>query len=51
MADVPVAPVGRVARRRAQIRERLLRSAYELMSDKGIDDTSVQDVTDRADVG
>ena len=42
---------GRVARRRAKVRENLLKSAYRLMSKTGVDKTSIRDVTDLADVG
>jgi AcrR family transcriptional regulator len=41
----------RVARRRAKTRESLLAAAYALMSEHGVEDTSVRDVTDRADIG
>ena len=43
--------VGRVARRRAKVREKLLKSAYSLMSEAGVEKTSIQDVTNLADVG
>jgi AcrR family transcriptional regulator len=43
--------VGRVARRRAIVREKLLKSAYSLMSKVGVEKTSIQDVTNLADVG
>ena len=42
---------GRIGKRRARTRVRLLRAAYALMSSKGVDDTSIQEITDRADVG
>jgi len=43
--------VGRVTRRRAIVREKLLKSAYSLMSKVGVEKTSIQDVTNLADVG
>jgi len=37
--------------RQLRTRGRLLRAAYELMSDAGVDDTSIHAITERADVG
>jgi AcrR family transcriptional regulator len=42
---------GRGARRRSQTRAKLVRAARELMARKGIGATSIQEITDRADVG
>lgn len=42
---------GRGARRRAETRARLLGAARVLMGEKGIDATSIQEITDTADVG
>lgn len=40
-------------RQKRQIRTRagLIKAAYEIMSKKGVSDTSIQEITDRADVG
>jgi len=45
------APTGRGARRRLETRARLVRAARELMARKGIGSTSIQEITDTADVG
>jgi AcrR family transcriptional regulator len=42
---------GRGARRRLETRTRLVRAARELMARKGIGSTSIQEITDTADVG
>jgi AcrR family transcriptional regulator len=42
---------GRGARRRSETRARLVRAARELMARKGIGATSIQEITDTADVG
>jgi len=42
---------GRRARRRSETRARLVRAARELMARKGIGATSIQEITDTADVG
>jgi AcrR family transcriptional regulator len=42
---------GRGARRRLETRTRLVRAARELMARKGIGSTSIQEITDSADVG
>ncbi|WP_370208997.1 TetR/AcrR family transcriptional regulator [Pararhodobacter marinus] len=43
--------VGRVQKRQIRTRARLLQAAYELMSEQGVDDTTIQQVTTKADVG
>jgi AcrR family transcriptional regulator len=42
---------GRVARRRLEARARLVRAARELMARKGVGATSIQEITEAADVG
>ena len=42
---------GRVQARQARTRERLLRAAYLLMSKQGVDATTIQQITEEADVG
>src|SRR5689334_5222244 len=42
---------GRSARRRSETRAKLVRAARELMARQGIGATSIQEITDRADVG
>ena len=42
---------GRRARRRAETRTKLIVAARELMARQGMDATSIQEITDRADVG
>jgi AcrR family transcriptional regulator len=44
-------PGGRGARRRQQTRAKLIRAAHELMAEKGIGATTIQEITDTADVG
>lgn len=46
----PVSP-GRRERRRAEIRERLFRAALSLFAEKGFAETTVEDITEAADVG
>lgn len=43
-------PTGRVARRRAEVRERLLRSAEQLMLERGVDGVTIEDITEAADI-
>lgn len=43
--------VGRVERRRVNTRASILSAAYKLMSQKGVDRTSIKEVTDLADIG
>src|SRR5258708_9934517 len=45
------APVGRRQRRSAEIRERLFRAALNLFAQKGFAETTVEDITNAADVG
>lgn len=44
-------PEGRVQKRRNRTRAALMRSAYALMSTKGVDETTIQEITAKADVG
>src|SRR6185503_6075149 len=46
-----VASPGRGARRRSETRARLIRAACDLMARKGVGATSIQEITDTADVG
>lgn len=46
-----VAPSGRRQRRSAEIRERLFRAALALFGTKGFAETTVEDITEAADVG
>jgi AcrR family transcriptional regulator len=51
-ARVPVAPASsRRSRRSAEMRERLFRAALELFARKGLQETTVEDITEAADVG
>lgn len=47
----PLPPVSRRERRSAELRERLFRSALELFASKGYAETTVEDITEAADVG
>src|SRR5438874_10930708 len=47
----PVPPSDRRQRRSAEIRERLFRSALGLFAKKGFAETTVEDITEAADVG
>jgi AcrR family transcriptional regulator len=42
---------GRRERRRAEIRERLLTTAFGLIAERGLENTRVEDITEAADVG
>jgi AcrR family transcriptional regulator len=44
-------PRGRRERRRAEIRERLFRAALQLFAERGFLETTVEDITEAADVG
>ena len=44
-------PPGRGERRRQETRAKLIRAAHELMAEKGINATTIQEITDTADVG
>jgi len=44
-------PAGRRERRRAEMRERLFRAALELFAQRGFLETTVEDITEAADVG
>lgn len=49
--SAPVSPSDRRQRRSAEIRGRLFRSALELFAQKGFAETTVEDITEAADVG
>lgn len=51
LADQPSGPADRRQRRSAEIRERLFRAALTLFADKGFAETTVEDITNAADVG
>ena len=44
-------PAGRRERRRAETRERIVRHALQLFSERGVSATTIEDITDAADVG
>src|SRR6058998_476823 len=44
-------PASRRERRSAELRERLFRSALQLFAQKGFAETTVEDITEAADVG
>jgi AcrR family transcriptional regulator len=48
---VGVPPTGRRERHRTEIRERLFRSALRLFAERGFMETTVEDITEAADVG
>jgi len=48
---LPASASGRRERRSAEIRERLFRSALQLFGQKGFAETTVEDITEAADVG
>lgn len=50
-AELPTPPPDRRQRRSAEIRERLFRSALALFAQKGFAETTVEDITEAADVG
>ena len=51
MTTTPDTPAeGRVARRRAEVRERLLRVAEGLMLERGVDGVTIEDITEAADI-
>lgn len=50
-AGVTTAKPGRAAQKRERTRAKLLRAAYRLMSEKGVDATAIQEITEAADVG
>ena len=47
----PPPPSNRRSRRRAELRERLFRAALDLFAQKGFAETTVEDITNAADVG
>jgi AcrR family transcriptional regulator len=50
-ALVPAARLGRRERRRAETRERLFHAALQLFAERGFLETTVEDITEAADVG
>jgi len=50
-ADASDKPTNRRARRQAEMRERLIRSALRLFAERGFTATTVEDITNLADVG
>jgi AcrR family transcriptional regulator len=48
---LPHKPVGRVAQRQARNREALVRAGHKVMSKKGIDAATMQEIAELADVG
>lgn len=44
------APAGRVARRRARVRERILEVAERLMDERGVEGVTIDDIADAADI-
>jgi AcrR family transcriptional regulator len=51
MAQVKTAaPAGRVARRRAYVRQRILDAAERLMTERGVDAVTIDDITAAADI-
>src|ERR1700731_1009472 len=50
-ASVSTSPSDRRQRRSADIRERLFHGALELFAQKGFSETTVEDITEAADVG
>src|SRR5260221_12615891 len=51
IASLAALPPARRERRRADIRERLIQSALHLFAQKGFAETTVEDITEAADVG
>jgi AcrR family transcriptional regulator len=50
--DIPAAPIaGRRARRHADTRERIFRAALKLFAEHGFQETTIEDITEAADVG
>src|SRR5712692_8702350 len=47
----PSSPTGRRARRHAATRERIFRAALKLFAERGFFETTVEDITEAADVG
>lgn len=51
MTEIQIAArEGRVARRRALVRQRILEAAERLMTERGVDDVTIDDITDAADI-
>lgn len=50
-AVVPVPATGRRARRQADTRERIFRAALKLFAERGFLETTIEDITEAADVG
>lgn len=51
VSSKPVVPKGRRERRRAETRERIFRAAMQLFAERGFFATTVEDITEAADVG
>jgi AcrR family transcriptional regulator len=51
IVTLPNKPAGRVAQRQARNREALVRAGHKVMSKKGIDAATMQEIADLADVG
>jgi len=49
--SVPARPAGRRARRQAEIRSRILRAALDLLARQGLSATTIEQITEAADVG
>lgn len=47
----PGAPATRNSRKRIKTRGLLLKAAYDVMSTRGVDDATIQEITERADIG
>ena len=43
--------LNRSARRKLKTRDQLIRAAYQVMSEKGVDETTINEITELADVG
>ena len=43
-------PAGRVARRRAQARQRILDAAEKLMAERGVDGVTIDEIANAADI-
>ena len=51
MSTIPnVATEGRVARRRAQVRQRILDVAEQLMTERGVEAVTIDEIADAADI-
>ncbi|MBV7264200.1 TetR family transcriptional regulator [Photobacterium sp. WH24] len=48
--EIAPAPLGRRERKKQQMRDSLIKAAYELFESKGFDDTRIEDITEQVDV-